>query len=535
MPGEATINTLLRELRRGLDEAGFAWLVSFAVYPELRWPLTLQLGWTLKDAHGRPSFDAVVLLLLSRLPWLRSGYMPEWLRSRLLAELGDEEKLSLRRAFDAAFAEFKRSKRFQLYILRRGPGDRGQRRRDGVCVDFIRRTQARRRFAEVLPAENFMRLIHARPFRQLIGTLILGSIVAAALMVALLAFLPINECDLLASNSADPRRVGSGVAFTGLQLRPAALSACERAVGADPKNARFLYQYARAIEAAKGDRASQPLYEEAAALGHPMAINSLLNISRIHGDFSKANKYLAELEHIEPSIGKYQRGLFYANGWGVTRDAETAFALLSSAAKDGGPGAATAAKLILDGRITGHSIEEGTDLLQFGAEAGDFESASILGFAFGEGQYNLEKSLRKSHSMYMKAAAQGDMDALNNAARDFEVGIILEVDLGKAATLYLQSAHVGNVVAIGNLVNLLERNQGLLPDLRPMIPRLTEYAAGRNDPDAQLRIAAASEKDDPDKAILWYKTVLGNDKAHETQKDDARKGLARLTPSAGMP
>jgi TPR repeat protein len=526
MPGDATVNALLRELRRGLDVSGFTWLVGLAVYPELRWPLTLQLGWTLRAADGRSGFDAVLLLVLSRLPWLRSGYMPEWLRSRMLAELGDEDRQSLRRAFDAAFAQFNRNINFQLDILRREPGDRAHRRSDGVYVDFLHRTQARNRFADIMLADSLTRLIRARPFRQLIGTLVLGSIVAAILSVAGLAFLPINECDLLASNSADPRRVGVGVTFVGLQLRPAALEACAHAAQTDPTNARLLYEYARSIEASSsiGDAAALRLYENAAGLGYPMAINALVNIYEARKDFPKSSKYISELEHIYPAFAEYQRARTYVYGWGVPLDNETALKLSLDASKDGVP-SYLAAILILKGLVNGHSIREGTQLLQLAAEAGDEDAAVELGLAFEEGLYNLEKDPRKHHVMNMKAAALGSIHGLNNAGVDFDNGIGVEADPKRAATLFLQSVHLGNIVAVVNFVKLLERSESLLPELRPMMPRLTEYAAERNDPDAQLRVAAASEKTDPDRAVLWYKTILANDTRLRRTKD-ARDSLA---------
>jgi hypothetical protein len=74
------------------DQAAFWWLGACAIYPVLRWDLTIYLGLKLtmpqiKIAGGMPLYTEERALRLAVLPWFREGYMPDWLRRRLLESL----------------------------------------------------------------------------------------------------------------------------------------------------------------------------------------------------------------------------------------------------------------------------------------------------------------------------------------------------------------------------------------------------------------------------------------------------------------
>ena len=86
------IQRLCRELRGHLGSDGFLWLASLGAYPELHWGLTLRFGASLMTKpDGTTDEERWEQLLprMSRLIWLRQGYMPDWLREAL------REKLSL--------------------------------------------------------------------------------------------------------------------------------------------------------------------------------------------------------------------------------------------------------------------------------------------------------------------------------------------------------------------------------------------------------------------------------------------------------
>lgn len=84
MPPEAEVKTLVDDLKNYLGENVFYWLCATAVYPELRWELTLHLGSALSDDSGNSLLNPDRLIRLARLPWFRFGYMPDWIRLTLI-------------------------------------------------------------------------------------------------------------------------------------------------------------------------------------------------------------------------------------------------------------------------------------------------------------------------------------------------------------------------------------------------------------------------------------------------------------------
>lgn len=82
------------ELRGYLGEAGFAWLCACGVYPELEWPLTLELSRLPFLRTGIADED--ILSRLVRLPWFRSGVIPDHVRLDLISALGPEREAVVR-------------------------------------------------------------------------------------------------------------------------------------------------------------------------------------------------------------------------------------------------------------------------------------------------------------------------------------------------------------------------------------------------------------------------------------------------------
>ncbi|MCP4700239.1 MAG: hypothetical protein GY862_25815, partial [Gammaproteobacteria bacterium] len=87
-----------RLLLFSLGRTGFIWLAACAVYPELRWPLTLKLGWHLTDKDN--TLIKSCLSRLAPLPWFRQGKIPDWMRLALLEELSEEQEQRVRGIMD---------------------------------------------------------------------------------------------------------------------------------------------------------------------------------------------------------------------------------------------------------------------------------------------------------------------------------------------------------------------------------------------------------------------------------------------------
>jgi hypothetical protein len=97
LPDEA--DRLLANLRWYLKD-DFEWLAACAFYPELRWDLTIELGRVLSTTRDRAILSLTSLARLVRLPWLRHGAMPDWLRLRLLKDLAPDRQEVIRRSID---------------------------------------------------------------------------------------------------------------------------------------------------------------------------------------------------------------------------------------------------------------------------------------------------------------------------------------------------------------------------------------------------------------------------------------------------
>jgi hypothetical protein len=99
-PPPDLVRQLVRDLELALGRDAMTWLGACAVYPGLDWAVLLYLGKELKV----PNFEDN-LLALARLPWFRLGYMPDWLRTRLLWTIDKPEERRVREALFAMFQQ----------------------------------------------------------------------------------------------------------------------------------------------------------------------------------------------------------------------------------------------------------------------------------------------------------------------------------------------------------------------------------------------------------------------------------------------
>jgi formylglycine-generating enzyme required for sulfatase activity len=102
-----------------LDPFQQRWLRACAVFPALRWPLTLYIGRALADADRAgttadhapadpdrepPSLDIEAAAGLARLGWFRTAFIPLAVRRRLIAGLSVEDRATVRSALERLFA-----------------------------------------------------------------------------------------------------------------------------------------------------------------------------------------------------------------------------------------------------------------------------------------------------------------------------------------------------------------------------------------------------------------------------------------------
>jgi formylglycine-generating enzyme required for sulfatase activity len=97
---ETELDALCHKLESGLGPFGYQWLCACAVYPGLRLPITSYLGAELAHAVHRPVPDEAEHMALARLPWFRSGWMPDELRLCLLRDLEPQFRPLVREAIE---------------------------------------------------------------------------------------------------------------------------------------------------------------------------------------------------------------------------------------------------------------------------------------------------------------------------------------------------------------------------------------------------------------------------------------------------
>jgi hypothetical protein len=95
-PRPEHLRELLGQLRDYLGEHGYEWLAACAVYPALHWELTLDLGFNLRTGGGLRLLEPKRLAAMARLPWLRHGAMPDWLRLALIRSLPQDRERAIR-------------------------------------------------------------------------------------------------------------------------------------------------------------------------------------------------------------------------------------------------------------------------------------------------------------------------------------------------------------------------------------------------------------------------------------------------------
>jgi len=98
-PPQTTVEKLLQQLHGFLGSKGYLWLCACAIYPQISRAITLSVLDVLLagDELGRRRALEEQLPALSRLPWFRYGYMPDWLRRLCIASLPVDVDNALRR------------------------------------------------------------------------------------------------------------------------------------------------------------------------------------------------------------------------------------------------------------------------------------------------------------------------------------------------------------------------------------------------------------------------------------------------------
>jgi beta-lactam-binding protein with PASTA domain len=230
-PRQEELDELCWQLRAYLGPDGFRWFCGLAVYPEIDWFFTLYIGLGLRTVEGLPLLSEEPLLALARLPWLRLGYMPDWLRLRLVSELGEEDGRTVRGLLenllrlrlespgsrfqlDVALAPAtpggRRWRRFFTDLLRTEPSDSPLQ--DFVFVEFLLGKRPKK--LQVRAPSGWRRWVYHRGLRSLgIKPVVVMTGAALIAFTAVLGARPLIESIYPAPTPAAPSRI-TQTAFT---------------------------------------------------------------------------------------------------------------------------------------------------------------------------------------------------------------------------------------------------------------------------------------------------------------------------------
>lgn len=86
-PPDDVVAELVLDLNIWLDEGGAYWLRALALFPSIDPGFTVFVGKALSGPDDRELMDEARFIDLARLPWLRAGRMPNWLRGALVRGL----------------------------------------------------------------------------------------------------------------------------------------------------------------------------------------------------------------------------------------------------------------------------------------------------------------------------------------------------------------------------------------------------------------------------------------------------------------
>ena len=131
-PPPEKVDRVLAALRESLGDAGYYWLSACAVFPSTQLNLTLRLGDRLQGGNGKTLGESRTFLQLASLPWFRHGYLPDWLRERLIRSLTPQRNAETRAILNELVVQAEQKSvapaaaEMELDIAVEGDADQGQ-------------------------------------------------------------------------------------------------------------------------------------------------------------------------------------------------------------------------------------------------------------------------------------------------------------------------------------------------------------------------------------------------------------------------
>ncbi|WP_346910359.1 tetratricopeptide repeat protein [uncultured Roseibium sp.] len=248
---------------------------------------------------------------------------------------------------------------------------------------------------------------------------------------------PVTECDRLAAQPSDPRKVAEGVRYTRIRF-DAAIAACRKALESYPGTPRFHFQLGRALEQKKQLPEAYEAYHSAAEAGYPMAMVNMAFMlafgSGVPKDVAEAARWFRKaIDEGEPEAMTGLGDVLMMGGGGIAKDESGAIKLYRKAASLGEPYAMLNLGLsYMNGEGVPKDLTEAARWYRKAADLGEPTSMSYLGGMFEEGE-GVAKNEAEAVQWYLKAAELDDLGAMFALAGMYEDGRGVPKDPAKAA------------------------------------------------------------------------------------------------------
>ncbi len=236
-------------------------------------------------------------------------------------------------------------------------------------------------------------------------------------------------CDNLAASIPDKTKpAGVPGVSAGAIDGPKAVEACEKAAAAFPNNLRIQFQYGRALVAAERSPDKVfALYTKAANGGHVVAMNNLGYVyekgAGTPKDIQQAVKWYKKAADHGLAVAQRNIGLSFLNGTGLQKDGKAAVVWFTKAANQGDANSMNQLGILYDnGKDVPQDYVKAVKFYQAALAGGEVDAFSNVGWAYDRGIGGLPLDHVKANEIYLRGAAKGDGNSMNNYAESLITG-----------------------------------------------------------------------------------------------------------------
>jgi uncharacterized protein len=229
---------------------------------------------------------------------------------------------------------------------------------------------------------------------------------------------PATDCDRLAAHPYDKRKPASIKGLQFPQINSAvAIPACEEAMQKYPREARFVFQLARAYDRAKRYEIALTWYRKAADLGEAMAINNIGGLYRdgngVIQNYRHAMMWYRRAADLGDASAVNNIGVLYEGGKGIEQDYREALAWYNKAADLGVAIAMyNIAGLYKNGRGVTQDYREAIVWYRKAADLDEASAMYDLGYLYDGGRH-VEADFIVAAEWFYKALAAKHEDTLS--------------------------------------------------------------------------------------------------------------------------